>query len=52
MQGFAISAAKRLNQALGRPREVVAPHSWFLREGWSRAGPIHLDEVPGPGLEP
>jgi putative transposase len=32
------------------PLPVVAPRSWLLREGWmrARAGPIRLDEVPGP----
>lgn len=24
---------------------MVAAQSWLLSEGWSRAGPIHLDEV-------
>ena len=34
----------------GAPKEplpVVAAQTWLLSEGWSRAGPIHLDEVPG-----
>jgi putative transposase len=32
------------------PLPVVSAQSWLLREGWmrARAGPIRLDEVPGP----
>jgi REP element-mobilizing transposase RayT len=37
-------------EAPREPLPVVAPQSWLLREGWmrARAGPIGLDEVPGP----
>lgn len=34
------------------PLPVVRPTSWLLRDGWKRAGPIRLDEIPGPDPEP
>jgi REP element-mobilizing transposase RayT len=34
------------------PLPVVAATSWLLREGWTRVGPIHLEEVPGPDPVP
>ena len=30
------------------PLPTVRPTSWLLRDGWKRAGPIELDEVPQP----
>jgi putative transposase len=27
---------------------VVGAQTWLLRDGWKRAGPVELDEVPGP----
>jgi REP-associated tyrosine transposase len=38
-----------------RPREVlpvVGATAWLITEGWQRAGPIHLHEVPGPDPVP
>ena len=29
------------------PLPVSAPASWLLADGWKRAGPIELDEIPG-----
>ena len=43
IQGFAISAARRLN------RRVVAPTSWLLTTGWRRHGLLHPTEVPASG---
>jgi REP element-mobilizing transposase RayT len=34
------------------PLPVVAACTWLLNDGWSRAGPIHLDEIPGPDPVP
>jgi hypothetical protein len=34
------------------PLPVVAATCWLLMEGWTRAGPIHLHEVPGPDPAP
>jgi putative transposase len=34
------------------PLPVVPPTTWLLVDGWSRAGPIHLHEVPGPDPAP
>jgi REP element-mobilizing transposase RayT len=34
------------------PLPVVAPTTWLLSDGWTRAGPIRLDEVPGPDPAP
>jgi REP-associated tyrosine transposase len=34
------------------PLPVVAATAWLLTEGWQRAGPIHLREVPGPDPTP
>ena len=34
------------------PLPVVSPTAWLLTDGWKRAGPIHLHEVPGPDPAP
>jgi len=34
------------------PLPVARAAAWLLTDGWERAGPIHLDEVPGPDAEP
>ena len=34
------------------PLPVVGAASWLLIEGWTRAGPIRTDEVPGPDPDP
>jgi REP element-mobilizing transposase RayT len=34
------------------PLPCVRATSWLLLEGWTRAGPIRLDEVPGPAPSP
>jgi REP-associated tyrosine transposase len=34
------------------PLPVVGATAWLLTEGWQRAGPIHLHEVPGPDPSP
>ena len=34
------------------PLPCIRPTCWLLTEGWTRAGPITLDEVPGPDPAP
>jgi REP element-mobilizing transposase RayT len=34
------------------PLPCVRPTSWLLTDGWTRAGPIRTDEVPGPDPAP
>jgi REP element-mobilizing transposase RayT len=34
------------------PLPCVRPTSWLLTDGWTRAGPIRTDEVPGPDPSP
>jgi REP element-mobilizing transposase RayT len=36
----------------GEPLPCVRATSWLLTDGWTRAGPITLDEVPGPDPAP
>jgi hypothetical protein len=37
---------------LTEPLPVVGATCWLLTDGWKRAGPIHLDEIPGPDPTP
>ena len=34
------------------PLPCVRPTSWLLTDGWTRAGPIRTDEIPGPDPTP
>src|SRR5262245_48804439 len=34
------------------PLPVVSATAWLLTSGWRRAGPIDLDEIPGPDPAP
>jgi REP element-mobilizing transposase RayT len=34
------------------PLPCVRPSSWLLTDGWTRAGPVRTDEVPGPDRAP
>jgi len=34
------------------PLPCVRPTSWLLTDGWTRAGPVRTDEIPGPDPSP
>ena len=42
------SADRFFGDRRDEPLPCVRPISWLLTDGWTRAGPIYSDEVPGP----